>query len=416
MSQPKQTRASILSLALRCISAAAVLLPLSVTLTDAALILGSLLGMLNAQFRQTLTTTFKHPVVLFCILLLCLACIGSIHSEASDADLMRRLHKMAKFIYIPFIYAACLQARAYDSLIKRFTWTLVGIAGLTILAKLIWLFCPSIRTFLHTHHVFGRHFLAMPDSLFHDHIVTSHMMSIALAILILAKQSKHNWVSNRTFYPSCLMLLISIFWVNESRMGYLLCLGLLGLVILQTIPWKQGCLLLIGLPVLAGAITLSSSTVQHAIHTTVTHMQSHQHNQDETSIGLRMTLFKNASTMVKQNPWLGCGTGCFHTAYQQFHAKDSTRNYFAPENEYLLYAVQFGVFGALLLLAWFGANLYAARLLSTYPRHILQCVLASVFVSNFSSVSISSNSIGTMLMFFIGLSLAQQTQGTPCET
>jgi len=71
-----------------------------------------------------------------------------------------------------------------------------------------------------------------------------------------------------------------------------------------------------------------------------------------TSVGLRLNFALNSLEIIKQNPWLGVGTGDFKNTYKEVNTKNTPNALVAhhPHNMYLLETVQFGIVGLLALL------------------------------------------------------------------
>lgn len=392
---------------LLCLLGAVWSLPISVSLTDAMLMLGALLCLSSEDYRRALGRAFIHPICLTSGLIIFLSLLLSIQTLADWHDWSSRLSKLSKFLELPFVMAAFMRAPHQASAYRGFTLGLIATAALSIGYQCLVQFLPDTASWIFMHRPFHHHFFQAPDTIFHDHIVTSHMMSLGVASILIGKFYKQAWVRSTRWWLGLGLMLMVIFWINESRMGYLLMLTLFGLVCIQTQPKKRLFMALLGLPILAGTLYWSSPTLQTKLQTTWTNVQAHHHNQDDTSIGRRMTLFQNATKLIRDSPIIGCGTGCFHQAYQRFDAHDATKSYFTPENEYLLYGVQWGMFGIIALLAWFSIGFMRSLSLPAPWRHQLQCVLVSVMVSNLSTASISSNSIGTLLIVLTGLILAK---------
>ena len=108
------------------------------------------------------------------------------------------------------------------------------------------------------------------------------------------------------------------------------------------------------------------------------------------SFNQRRVYYFNSLNLIKENPIFGTGTGSFPLAYKKFIIKhklfnlDNQEALFTknPHNEYLLFGSQFGIYGILLLLFWFG-KLFKTSLKidpNLEEKYILQGLVINMFI------------------------------------
>ncbi len=109
--------------------------------------------------------------------------------------------------------------------------------------------------------------------------------------------------------------------------------------------------------------------------------QADTHQPASTSAGYRMEFYRNTLTLIEKNPVFGTGTGSFPAAYAALvegTGKKLSRN---PHNEFMLIAVQTGIFGlaALLWLLWLQWRL-AVQLPTQLERSLAQGLVLTMCI------------------------------------
>ena len=178
-------------------------------------------------------------------------------------------------------------------------------------------------------------------------------------------------------------LCVYLFGFNTGRSGLLLFAVLLIVFFGQRFSFKFLFVGLFAVVLLFGAAYQFSSNFRNLFATAKQHISDYQKNNqnnqylEETSESLRLQFWTNSITLIKSHPWLGTGTGSFTKEYLQFPVVTSTNN---PHNEYLLFGVQFGIFGLLFLLAWFAYLLYLTKFLQPAIKYSAQVFILSYII------------------------------------
>jgi O-antigen ligase len=102
---------------------------------------------------------------------------------------------------------------------------------------------------------------------------------------------------------------------------------------------------------------------------------------NDTSIGLRLSFWKNSLEIISETPWFGHGTGSYPVEYQRVIEKTEALAA-NPHNEYLMITVQLGILGLLLFLAFLYSQYHYSIKLKNQDKWMAQGVLLSLMVNS----------------------------------
>jgi O-antigen ligase len=169
--------------------------------------------------------------------------------------------------------------------------------------------------------------------------------------------SKMAWV--------CLSILMAVnMFIVGGRAGQVVFFVLCGLLIVQVFRkniLRAGLIIIVILPaIFFGAYKLSPLFQERVDQ--VPREIAQFYDNPVTSTGLRLLFWKNSWEMIKENPWIGVGTGDFKNEYEKINqvfspAVPLTDN---PHNQYVFALSKFGLLGLLVLLSLFATQLYEA--------------------------------------------------------
>ncbi|MEZ5106788.1 MAG: O-antigen ligase family protein [Draconibacterium sp.] len=124
-------------------------------------------------------------------------------------------------------------------------------------------------------------------------------------------------------------------------------------------------------------------------------------NANYQSFSQRLEFSKAALTIIKQNFWLGVGTGNwreeFKNAYQENHSNLSEELYASSHNQYLNYMVKFGLIGFLLIMFFM---IYPIIKSKRYNDILFLIFLFFLFFSNFGDSNFESHMGNSFFIFF----------------
>lgn len=209
-----------------------------------------------------------------------------------------------------------------------------------------------------------------------------------------------------------LMALLNVFFVLIGRSGHLVAIALLSLAIMWELPKRYRPVVVLLPFVLALGLFMSSGKVRERLTLVETEVQSYTpQTAAVTSTGLRLTFWLSAAQMIAERPWAGFGVGSWSTEYNQLrHAHnpahvniDGNGN---PHQEYLLWGVQLGVPGLVLLLTLMAAILRDSMKMPRAAARATQSTLAALAVACLFNASLYDALIGDFFCVLLGLLLA----------
>ncbi|MFO1262800.1 MAG: O-antigen ligase family protein [Rhodoferax sp.] len=212
-----------------------------------------------------------------------------------------------------------------------------------------------------------------------------------------------------------LLALANSLLVLEGRSGYLVALSAIALAAMWAMPAKWRLPTLIGTPVIAlAALALGSAQVQERVTKIFAESQHFAQTQqvgELDSSGWRLNAWKRSVQAFAQKPLIGHGVGNWTPAVKQFEGANAVAmfgegNASNPHQEFLLWAVELGA-GGLVLLLGFLASLCrdALRFEAPVGRALLAAVAATAIACMFNS-SLYDDLMGDYLVVTLGVLLA----------
>lgn len=209
-----------------------------------------------------------------------------------------------------------------------------------------------------------------------------------------------------------LMALFNVLFVLSGRSGHVVAIALLSVAIMWELPKRYRPVVVL-LPFLLALILFFSSTkVRERLAQVRTEMQSYSpQGEPTTSSGIRLGFWRAAIQIVAEHPLAGSGVGSWSSEYNRYQREkvpahkdiDGNGN---PHQEYLLWGVQLGIPGILLI---FGLMLAVLRdtkgMKRPYARAVQSALLALAMACFFNS-SIYDALIGDFFCVLLGLLLA----------
>ena len=143
----------------------------------------------------------------------------------------------------------------------------------------------------------------------------------------------------------------------EGRTGYLVALSMIALMLLWTVPkrWRLAALLVVPAALLAG-LFFSSATFGGRIAKILDEGQAYAANPAaNTSTGWRLNTWHRSLQAINERPLLGHGVGSFTATVKRLEGPTAnqtfgTGNSSNPHQEFLLWGVELGVLGPMLLI------------------------------------------------------------------
>jgi O-antigen ligase len=220
---------------------------------------------------------------------------------------------------------------------------------------------------------------------------------------------------NRTlFYVAIALSLLalgSVFIVFVGRTGQLVGLAMVALAVFWALPrrWRLAAIVI---PPLLALLAYSLGAVPQRFLTAESEVSSYMEKPAATtSTGIRLHFWTSSLEAIAQNPLAGSGAGSWTTQYNKIErlknpAFEPLKVASNPHQEFLLWGVQLGVGGILLLLAFLGAVSKDLLEMDEPIARAGQSVLAALVVSCLFNSSLYDAHIGSFFCLSLGVLLA----------
>ncbi|MGV8804349.1 MAG: O-antigen ligase family protein [Polaromonas sp.] len=208
-----------------------------------------------------------------------------------------------------------------------------------------------------------------------------------------------------------LMALLNVFFVLSGRSGHVVAIALLSITIMWELPRKHRALAVLLPFVLAVALFFSSAQVRERLVLAQTEVQAYSQGQSNTSSGIRLNFWHRAIQIMMERPLAGAGIGSWSGEYNRLQRAQNPAHVDInsngnPHQEYLLWGVQLGLPGVLLLLMLMLAVLADTRVMTPHFARATQSTLLALATACFFNASLYDAQIGDFFCVLLGLLLA----------
>lgn len=301
-----------------------------------ALTLGSIV--FSADAWPALKEMFNRPWSRAAFLLFCIAAVGCFWSPASFSEKLNAVEKYSKLLYLPILAVGLRDEKIRLMAMRAFLLAMLLTSSLSILKYAQVIQDPRL----------------LEDFVFRNHIMTGMMMSFA-AYLCGFFYFRKKGIGRLVYVALALIFMFQIFFVSIGRTGYLICLLLMLLLIVQHCSLKQT---LIGIFAVLGLFLWTwylNPTMQSGMNRMVTEY-SHFKDNKNTSVGYRLQFHDYARNLFNRHPVLGNGTASFRSLFKTENPLPLwPENLLEPHSQYWLVAAEWGVLGLAALFLFFGS-------------------------------------------------------------
>jgi O-antigen ligase len=215
-----------------------------------------------------------------------------------------------------------------------------------------------------------------------------------------------------------LLALGNVFFVLSGRTGHLVAIALLSIAVMWELPRRYRLAATLLPFALIAALAFGSPAVHERIVQAKEELQafSFEKGADITARGvsnsssIRLHFWRRALQSIRDNPWVGSGAGSWATEYNRLEQREK-ETYNAvkggnPHQEYLLWGVQLGIPGILLLCALMFSILKDTTKMLPPSARATQSVLLGLAIACAFNASLYDALIGDFFCVLIGLLLA----------
>jgi O-antigen ligase len=326
------------------IIALAFLLPLTVFGGNLVIVLICILWIISGDYKSKFNQIIKNRLMLASIIFFCIHVIGLIWTEDFSWGL-HVVHKMWYFIGLfPILYTLVRK----DYIAHYISAFLIAILLTEVVSYLIWfeVIEPFKNARLDNPTPFMSHISFNP-------ILTFAIYLVSHEIFFNKKLSKL-----KLFFYSFFSISMSIsMFITGGRAGQVVFFIMLAILIFQIFN-KQKIKALLVLSIMTPIIFLtayhSSPIFMERFDAAINDVIIYSDNND-TSVGQRITFMNNSLDVIKQNLIIGVGTGDFPNEYKKINQINSPDlpNATNPHNMYILVLTQLGIVGLASMLSIF---------------------------------------------------------------
>lgn len=222
-----------------------------------------------------------------------------------------------------------------------------------------------------------------------------------------------------------LLALVNALLLLEGRTGYLVALTTISLAAMWTMPKRLRTATLIVTPVIALlALSLGSAQVHERVTKIVSeslNFTKHQQVGINDSSGWRLNAWRRSVQAINEKPLIGHGVGGWTPAAKRFEGSNANAlfgegNNSNPHQEYLLWGVELGLGGVLLLVVFLLAAARDAFTFAPSIGHATLSVLVAIAVACLFNSSLYDDLMGDYLCVSLGLLLALGAQSRYVNT
>jgi O-antigen ligase len=223
------------------------------------------------------------------------------------------------------------------------------------------------------------------------------------------------------------LALINTLLLLDGRTGYLVAMTMITLAVMWAMPKKIRLITAVLAPaIILTAVVLTSSKVSQRLSTMVSEGQGYaSQGVRESSSGFRLNAWRRSLQAMAQEPLLGHGVGSWTDSVKRIEGASAQKifgegNSSNPHQEYLLWGVELGVCGALLLLAMFVGIWRDANRFSVPVMRATISVAAAAAVACLFNSSLYDALMGDFFCVALGLLMAmgvraQSTAAMPIQ-
>lgn len=206
--------------------------------------------------------------------------------------------------------------------------------------------------------------------------------------------------------------LVNVLMLQQGRTGYLAALSVLSIAVMWELPTKSRLPALVIAPLLLAMVAYVGSDhvrsrVAQVVDETTHYLRKGTY---DSSSGFRLHAWRRSAQAVADSPLYGYGAGSWTQTVKriegansdQVFGSNSTSN---PHQEYLLWAVELGVGGALLLMALLYSIWHDAQQFSAPAKRATVSTVAVVALACFFNASLYDALIGSYFCVALGLLL-----------
>ncbi len=400
---------SSVRLFLICFAAVALALPMAIlSLAKLMALLGALILLVGRWVGRRAEPALPTSAVSLMVLLTLTLMLGSaLWSTGSNEEILTAMSKHGRLILIP-VMLCLIRNRREASLALAFF-----VGGQLFLLGSTWLLFAGVPVPWVTSKEAGICEIC-------SYAIFSSYLDQSIMTAVLAAVCWHLRPLAPTRYRTALALLVAtlalacVFFLFQGRTGHLVAIAMLVLALAWELPQPlRGKALLLTLLLLAGLMAGSSKVTDRFREVRDGVQSFHQRDELPSSTGLRLDLWQRSVQSITDSPWIGTGVGSWNREFkrqEQNHLRDMPINrassqHHNPHQEYLLWGVELGLAGVVMLCGLMLALYRDSLRLDPPQRRAMQSVVLALCIACLFNCSLYDALIGDFFCITLGLLL-----------
>jgi O-antigen ligase len=238
------------------------------------------------------------------------------------------------------------------------------------------------------------------------------IMFASTAALFWHLKTNRAWTQWVTGFLS-IAALVNVFLLLDGRSGYAVALTVFGLAAMWAMPKKLRIAALLGAPTIALVVLFFGSNQVQERSSKIFHetQEFEKQGKTESSSGWRLNAWHKSIEAISEKPWLGHGVGSWTITVKRIQGEHANKVFGEgqasnPHQEYLLWGVELGAGGPLLLLLLIACIVHDAKKFpEPIARATISFALAMAVACAFNS-AIYDALIGDYFCVVLGLLMA----------
>ncbi|MEQ1545299.1 O-antigen ligase family protein [Methyloglobulus sp.] len=362
---------------------------LSTALAIVVSVLIGLLWLLTAQFQKLPKVLKDSPVAIWALLLYLCFIVGLCYGDALSSEAYSMLRKYRELLFIPVL--SCFFT---DERYRTWAWKAFIIGSVLTLATSYLMDFGIMEMFRHKTFTLKSRI--------------THSVFIAFFIFFCA----HKIADSKQYLGGYALFLVfgifNLFFIVQGRTGQVVFMALVLLFAVQRLS-KKGLLLAMVMLVTLLALYINFSDKSARIYSGLTQTLAylkHVPEKKPTDVSVRYAFWENSLKLVSEKPWLGHGTGSFAKEYQRVSGGNLDIKTSNPHNEFLLIAVQFGIFGFVIYFGFLFSQYYCSRELPDAEKWLAQGLLLTLIITSLFNSPLLDHAEGHWFSVMIALCFA----------
>jgi O-antigen ligase len=359
----------------------------------------------GAGYRKKWELVRANPVAMLSLGMFGLLVLGGFNSDASWGEVFKVLGKYSDLLLLSLLIPLFQDVQMRRNGLAAFFLTMVVVLLLSYLISF---------GVLPTGVDFGYFWVYFKGSevnsvVFRSHI--THNLLVAFSAFAFATLARSAGSPHRRmlWIGLAVMAIFNLLFMVIGRTGYLVLGVLFVYFFVDWLRWKGFVIAILGGSVIVVCAFFLSDVFHARLSETATDFHKWRSGQisEEGPLGLRLAWYQKSLDIIWDSPAFGVGTGGFALAFAEKNRNSRLPQTSNPHNEYVLIAVQLGLFGlAVLLYLFYTQWRLAADLPGLFERNLARGLVLTVMTTCLFNSSLLDHGEGIFYAWMSGLLFA----------